>query len=69
MSRLVLGLVVLVAAASCTTTPAGSTTPRSTTEGRPSPGATAWMTDLCITASNLRNGLWTSAKGTEPLRQ
>ncbi|MFC4854620.1 hypothetical protein [Actinophytocola glycyrrhizae] len=69
MSRLVLGLVVLIAAASCTTTPADSTPPPTTTEGRPAPAATAWMADLCTTASDLRIGLWTSAKDTEPLRQ
>lgn len=69
MSRLVLGLVVLVAAASCTTPSADSTTPPTTTEGRPSPGAVEWMADLCTTASDLRTGLWTSAKDTEPLRQ
>ncbi|MGB3442310.1 MAG: hypothetical protein WBA97_26510 [Actinophytocola sp.] len=68
MSRLVLGLVVLVAAASCTTS-ADSTMPRTTTEGRPSPGAAEWMADLCTTASDLRTGLWTSAKDIEPLRQ
>lgn len=69
MSRLVLGLVALVAVASCARPLADSTTPRTTTEGRTSPGATEWMADLCATASDLRTGLWTSAEGTEPLRQ
>ena len=68
MIRLVLGLVVLLAAASCATS-ADTTTPRTTTEGRPSPGAKEWMADLCATASDLRTGLWTSAKDIEPLRQ
>lgn len=69
MNRLVLGLVALIVAASCARTPADSTTPRTATEGRTSPGATEWMADLCATASDLRTGLWTSAKDTEPLRQ
>jgi hypothetical protein len=69
MSRLILGLVALLVAASCARTPTDSTTPRTTTEGRMSPGATEWMADLCATASDLRTGLWTSAKDTEPLRQ
>lgn len=70
MSRLVLGLVALLVAASCAKTPADSTTtPRATTEGRPSPEATEWMADLCATATDLRTGLWTSTKDAEPLRQ
>ena len=69
MSRLVLGLVVLLVAAGCARTPADTTTPRTTTEVRPSPGATEWVANLCATATDLRTGLWTSAKDTEPLRQ
>lgn len=69
MSRLVLGLVALLFVASCARMPADSTKPRTTTEGRPSPGATEWMANLCATATDLRTGLWTSAKDTEPLRQ
>jgi hypothetical protein len=68
MSRLVLVLVALVVAAGCARTPADTTTPH-TTEDRTSSGATEWMANLCTTASDLRTGLWTSAKDTEPLRQ
>jgi hypothetical protein len=64
-----LGLVALVAIAGCARTPEDSTTPRTTAEGRTSPGATEWMADLCATATDLSTGLWTSAKDTEPLRQ
>lgn len=68
MSRLILGLVVLIAVASCTTTPAEPASPP-TTEGRPAPGAVSWMADLCSAASDLRTGLWGSAKDIVPLRQ
>ncbi|TDV51047.1 hypothetical protein [Actinophytocola oryzae] len=69
MSRLVLGVVVLLVAAGCARTPADTPTPPTTAEVRPSPGATEWMANLCAAATDLRTGLWTSAKDTEPLRQ
>jgi uncharacterized phage infection (PIP) family protein YhgE len=68
MTRLVLGLVALLIAASCARTPADTATPR-TTKGTTSTAATEWMANLCTTATDLRTGLWTSTKDTAPLRQ
>jgi hypothetical protein len=67
MSRFILGLVALLVVASCAKTPAEST--KSTSEANPSPDAAEWMADLCATATDLRTGLWASAKDTGPLRQ
>lgn len=68
MRNLLLGLVLLVAAAGCSGTPATSVDP-STTGHTATVAAQEWMANLCTTAGELRDGLWTSATGDGPLRQ
>lgn len=68
MRNLLLGLVLLVAAAGCSGTPVTAPKP-SAAGGTATVAAQEWMTGLCATAGELRNGLWTSANGDGPLRQ
>ncbi|GAB3447568.1 hypothetical protein [Actinophytocola sediminis] len=75
MSKLVIGVTVLVALVGCTGTPADSAPTPGTTEsapettgGTPAPGAVAWMTGFCTVASDLSRGIYTSSPDTDELR-
>jgi hypothetical protein len=68
MRRPAIGLLLLVTVSGCAGTPETPTASPTIDVTVPA-GATEWMTDLCTTAGDLRNGLWASATGDGPLRR
>lgn len=69
MKRFTFGVLVLATVVSCAEAPARAPgSPTTTSGGSTIAEATEWMSKLCTIATDLRTGLWTSAKGTLPLR-